>query len=854
MFKGESLSCHHFTLRLTLLPVHVIIVELNYFTDYYSGDNRQLHMENVVPSVLQRLRATDIIHMAGLAAASLGQEYYRIGAVHTTQRQGLRIAGVVDVPHTFRKTALPTNAVTIESHTNVAPSAQNTSYPVDLEIHSVTQWENRCPCGQHPPIVPTICPHAAALLYQWLARPMVFVTDAPPLEIPLHETQDTSSPQTDDITSQSVRPLGVRKLPLPQRGPAPLNNLTDMLTLLGLSDIRGIAREYEIVTNGMNKQQLTDAILAELQHPEAVRRVAATLEKPQRQLLAALTLAGGSMMDEDLRGLFERFNLGQPHQLQNVRLALQGKALLCRTSLNSSSQQRIGLNGVLLDVGWFVPLEVRTALHVSAPVTLFDVYDNTREVRTIQEADPYALASTLLLVARTLDGTHSHTDGVKEERFAQVRPASTFSPRTTGPLTGDGSIALPLPSDEPEPALLTTAQATLSISPARLRFATRLLRLSDILHKDDKGTAHLRILSNTAQLLLGPTRNEVLHDLFELWLTHNSYEDLSVLEEDGLRLRCRAVSLNHPILRSGELEAENSEARQTLIALLAETPVNQWISFNAFARFVYRINPLFLQKRQRLYASPHWWIEQEEGRPLQPAKLSDWLHAEFHYLSHLLRGPLHWWGACDVALSNEGRLLAFRLTPFAEWLLNGIPDEQEEEHVDFAQSHSSSLADVVEVVNEQDALVVCSVATWPIIQTMDAFTEPAGTRQGRLHYRITPKTISHALGEGRQPTALLDLLRVLTRQTLPTSPVARLLAQLERWVAGYGRVRIYTDVHMLEAADTTVMRELSVTTTIDEQIVQTLSPTLHIFKRSGAESIIDDLRRRGQTPLLNDEE
>ncbi len=813
-------------------------------------------MENVVPSVLQRLRATDIIHMAGLAAASLGQEYYRIGAVHSTQRQGLRIAGVVDVPHASRKNALPTNTVTGEPSTNSTQTAQSTNYPVDLEIQSVTQWENRCPCGQHPPTVPTICPHAAALLYQWLARPMVFVTDAPPLEIPLHETRDANLPQTDDITSQPVRPLGVRKTTFPQRGPAPLSNLTDMLTLLGLSDIRGIAREYEIVTNGMSKQQLTDAVLAELQQPEAVRRVAATLEKPQRQLLAALTLAGGSMMDEDLRGLFKRFNLGQPNQLQNILLALQGKALLFRTSLNGSSQQRIGLNGVLLDVGWYVPLEVRTALRVSVPVTLFDIYNDKNEVHTIQEADPYALAATLLLVARTLDGTRSNIESGKEERFAQVRPASTFTPRTTGPLTGDGSVALPPPSDEPESSLIATAQAALSTSPALLRFATRLLRLSDILHTDDKGSAQLRILSNTAQLLLGPTRNEVLHDLFELWLTHHSYEDLFALEEDGLRLRCRAVSSNHPILRSGELEAENSEARQTLIALLAETPLDQWISFNAFARFVYRINPLFLQKRQRLYASPHWWIEQEEGRPLQPAELGDWLHAEFHYLSHLLRGPLHWWGACDVALSSEGRLLAFRLTPFAEWLLNGILDEQEEEYVVSTQASLSSLTDVLEVVNDQDALVMCSVVTWPIIQTMEAFTEPVGTRQGRLHYRITPKTISHALSEGRQPTALLDLLRVLEKQvgTLSMNPLTRLLAQLEHWVAAYGRVRIYTDVHMLEAADTTVMRELSATTTVDEQIVQTISPTLHILKRSGAASIVDDLKRRGQMPLLHDEE
>ncbi len=814
-----------------------------------------MSIENVVPSVLQRLRATDIIRMAGLAAASLGQEYYRIGAVRSTQRQGMRIAGVVDVPHAPYKAAQTTNTASLEPQRNVLSSVTPASiaYPVDLEIQSVTQWENRCPCGQHPPTVPTICPHAAALLYQWLARPMVFVTDAPPLEIPLREMAE-DTPQTDKPPTHFVGALGTSRPARLHRGPSPLVNLVDMLGQIGLSELRGIAREYEIVTNGMSKPQLADAILEELRHPEVVRRVATALAKPQRQLVAALVLAGGSMTDEDLRGLFERFNLGQPNQLQNVLLALQGKGLLFRTSLNSSSQQRIGLNGVLLDVGWYVPVEVRTALHISTPVTAFDVDDAESGVATIQEAEPYTLLATLLLVARALDGSQiSNEQRAKEERYAQLRPAGTYTPRTTGPMTGDGSIALAPPNDQIAPSLITTAQASLSFSPALLRFAIRLLRLSDILHRDDKGTPQLRVLANAAQLLLGPTHDEVVRDLFELWLTNASYEELFALEEEGLRLRCRAISLNHPILRTGELEAENSEARQSLIALLAQAPIGQWINFTAFARFVYRINPLFLQKRQRLFASPHWWIELEEGHPLQPTKWNEWSHAELRYFTHLVAGSLHWWGACDVAYAHDGRLLAFRLTPFADWLLNGAARERDEETKEQA---FTTLPDVIEITTMQDALVTCSVDRWSIIKVMESFTEPAQTQQGRLHYRITPKGLSSALGEGRQPTALLDLLRALAQQSQATTNTVlfELLAQLERWVAGYGRVRIYTGVDMLETADTMVMRELSAITAIDDQIIQKIHPTLRILKKSGAEQIIDDLKRRGQLPLLHSED
>ena len=67
-------------------------------------------MEQVVPSVLQRLRAADIIRMAGLTVASLGQEYCRTGMVHNTQRQGTCLSGTVNVPHMSPEIAAsPTN-------------------------------------------------------------------------------------------------------------------------------------------------------------------------------------------------------------------------------------------------------------------------------------------------------------------------------------------------------------------------------------------------------------------------------------------------------------------------------------------------------------------------------------------------------------------------------------------------------------------------------------------------------------------------------------------------------------------------------------------------------------------------
>ncbi len=80
-----------------------------------------------------------------------------------------------------------------------------------------------------------------------------------------------------------------------------------------------------------------------------------------------------------------------------------------------------------------------------------------------------------------------------------------------------------------------------------------------------------------------------------------------------------------------------------------------------------------------------------------------------------------------------------------------------------------------------------------------------------------------------------------------------MLAQLEHRIANYGRIRLYTDATLLEIADGSVLRELSALTSVDEQVVRTLQPTLMIVKKQGGERLVEELKRRGQVPLLHDE-
>ncbi|TMC95960.1 MAG: hypothetical protein E6J11_12665 [Chloroflexi bacterium] len=813
-------------------------------------------MDDVVPSALQRLRAADIIRMAGLAVASMGQEYCRIGAVRATMRRGAKLLGIVDTSHL--------GDVSLAGARGTAAADQGPveqrRCSVEVEIQSSSTWHASCTCS---PNTVAMCRHAAALLYQWLAHPNTFVTPSSSDFRTSSRTAPAKREGGNQATGgqsralQSARQGGQVAYTVKMRGPTPSANLVDILSQNGLSELRGIAREYDIATGGQHKQQLVEAIAGALRQPELVRRSASTLEKPQRQLLATLTLAGGSLSDEDLRSLYERFSFGPADSLQGILLSLQSKGLLFRTSLNSSPQQRIGLSGMLYDVGWYVPAEVQAVLRVSVPITPFDVEkkadggDGHADHIQIQHVEAYSLLADLLLVARALDGCRMEHYDERDERAGGMRGMNTLATlRSFSAGAHDETTLVAPPGGLPSATALERLQSDVPRTAQFLRFAFRLLRLADLLHKDDGGMpGSLRLLPNAARLLLGPASAEVARDLFELWLTHAGYEELFDLQEEGLQLKCRTTPLNNPILRPGELEAENSEARQLLVALVAQAPLNQWVSFSAFARFIYRLNPTFLQKRQRLFPSPHWWLEQEEGRPLQPAQMGDWMRAEGHYLARLLRGPLHWWGISDLALSGDGRLLAFRLTPVAGLLLNGV--EPVEQEVEEAQER----APVLDVLETGELLVESRTDSWPLIELIEDFAEVAGVRGGRLCYRLAPGSLAEALGRGQQPGNLLKLLRKIAKdEEHSNSPLSCLLAQLEGWIASYGRVRLYTGVSMVEVADNLVMRELSATTSLEEQIVKSITPTLMILTKQGMERIVEDLKRRGQSPLLHEED
>ena len=857
-------------------------------------------MFDVVPGALQRLREADIVSMAGLMVASLGQEYYRRGAVHATKRQGALLSGIVELSYTTLNQAASTTTNTLE--TEQASIFSPGSYVTEVELRDRISCNVSCTCKMSGVQSGVVCSHAAALLYAWLAHPVNFQVAAPSQvsEVPLpFEQEQAKSPIDSNANAMEMQktlaPSRTSRVQTVQVSPS--SDTSEILVQSGLSELRTIARVYEIPTNGLSKQELADHIVTMLKKPEAIRKVVTSLEKQQRQLLAALTLAGGSMNDEDLRGLFERFSLGKPGQLQDMLHILQSKAFIIRATFNSSLQRRIGtgLSGSSLEICWYVPTEVCSALHVTIPITPFSIETDGGQVAAslkVQHMEPYSLLTDLLLVARALDGKWLEYDGKINVEGSRGSGSNVHS---FNPLPVDGSISVPVPNGTPSKALLEYLLGVIPRSIPFLRFAIRVLRLADIVYfesdtqeesrnsrqagndsalftesnykpadesgsrivhqdnrKNDAGTSILHALPNAARLLLGSNRAEVAHELFIHWLHRVSYDELFDLQDEGLRLRCRANMMIQPALRSGELEVENMDARQTLIRLLSQAPAGQWVNFSTFARFVYRLNPNFLQRRQSQFATPHWWIEQQEGRTLHPTQFGDWMLAEGRYLAQLLQGPLYWWGICDVVLSPDDSLLAFQFTPLAQSFLN---ENSQENLLMLPEMYASTHLGEIDITDSGDLSIPCTFANWPFIELIERFAEIKGAQASRLYYQVTPVSLGEAFARGESPVPLLETLQSMAAYqhiVAPDGTPARLLMQLERRIASYGRVRFYTNASLLEAADQQVVRELSATTSLQGQTIRAISPTLFILKKNAIEDLFDELKRRGQVPLMHD--
>jgi hypothetical protein len=757
-----------------------------------------------LPAALLHLREAEIVRLCGLARAARGQEYARKARVEQPERE----AG------TLRATVLEGEA---------ASTALARFSDAGLET-----WE--CSCSSlHAPSAdgaalsaPMPCEHIAALLYAWVRAAAQFrLAGAPPQ--PVHPSA------SDRPQAPAAQPAAAP----PQAGSQP-------------------------------QPQQPEAQKAPAPAPEPLSARLERLDQTSRRLLDALTLAGGSVTEREALRLFARLELGTPEDARTALERLRQRGLILPV-LTAAPPARAPAPAE--PAGWSLPDDLLAALPRSLPLLpLLPSSDAVNEgqqpeARAAPEGAPVgspqastkpacagwdgrqlrggaavgqlsggwpsegassgaALPALLLLVAaQMVDRAASAPDAAPAQK-----------PALRSALDLDAALALPWAQQ-------------LDTSPEQVRFCLALLRLAGFAPPAASDARASETLLRAYQFLLGRRPAEVLRDLFSQWLHAHSVQELLDLRDAGVRV---AWLSRRETRHTPDIAAENQAARQFVVDLLRWVPAGCWWSFSSLIDFCWRFRPDFLQGRQQTFLRPQWWLERlPGGQPLSLEVRAEWRQGEGRYIALLFRRALRWLGIVDLALDAQGRLKGFRITPLGSFLLGTVAT------VDEAAQASRPLPEALRPLEDGALLAPLDALSEGALETLLCWCAPAGATAAGLRFLPSAERVAASLDAGHNLEEWLALLEQSPRRTA----FDPLIAQLRRWAGVYGQVQVYESATLLEVASPALWRELEVTLHLSEQYSDhLLAPGLAVLRPETVEPLAGELRRRGYTPWMIDDE
>ena len=594
---------------------------------------REWRADDAPPLGLLRLREAGIVRLCGLAAASRGLDLAARRALSQLRRDGARLSALVGADE-------PVEAwiATLE-----------TPEPVESLTLAAMRWG----CAAHTPDAPATpgvpgCEHVAAVLSAWVRAPGDFRTPAAPQEAP-----PAPAPPTSNIPpSAPVGPPIPTKPPRP--GPRAPASLADELHHLSERELAALARRTlgnDASTPARTAEETLAALETTLSDADALARLLARLEPDARELLAWLRLAGGALTIAGLDALATRS--GKPvSALRGVLATLERHALLFPNLLPDTVARpaRRAARALLarrLRLAHRAGDPRRLAARAPHPATRLRRDDGGAPARRKSVATGAAAgagaAATRARAARPAASIP------RPGRHRQRRARASVGRGATLPRARVG-VAL-TPEDLPEAALLAAARSA-GLSPDAARLARRITLWA----RDWDGAAGgASFASNATTPGAQPPTGCARIRRRSRSGARPAHPPISVdLERATGTVRMR-YDHTHEAFRPAALADEAAAARGWVTRLLGLAAPGAWYRMDDLIELIWRVNPYFLRGKQLAWRMPVWRLERvADGRPLRPTIREEWDAAEGAYLRALLAGPLHLWGALDLAVAGSG--------------------------------------------------------------------------------------------------------------------------------------------------------------------------------------------------------
>lgn len=275
----------------------------------------------------------------------------------------------------------------------------------------------------------------------------------------------------------------------------------------------------------------------------------------------------------------------------------------------------------------------------------------------------------------------------------------------------------------------------------RLALMLHLANRLGWLRRGDDGCVHLT--RNPVRTFLEWTRAEQRRALWDAWRLSQEWNDL-----------CRTPGLE--CTETGNWKNDPLQTRATLLQILAKLPPGAWYSQSEVIAAIQQTEPDF-QRPTGNYDT--WYIRSTTTQEFLTG-FEHWDQVEGALLRFLLRGPLHWLAAVDLAEPSAGDDMHFSFSQWGSyWLEQGTPQPHD------APRHPFTVRD--------DFTVTVPYGT-PLAERFRVERFAAWhASYPHYTYQINQRSLSRAAGEGIAADKILEFLRAHTR-SVPEKVVSAL--------------------------------------------------------------------------------
>ncbi|MEM7030109.1 MAG: helicase-associated domain-containing protein [Chloroflexota bacterium] len=289
--------------------------------------------------------------------------------------------------------------------------------------------------------------------------------------------------------------------------------------------------------------------------------------------------------------------------------------------------------------------------------------------------------------------------------------------------------------------------------------------------------------------------------------------------------------------------------RMVVLRVLSCLPHNTWIKVADVELFLKKVWPNFdglawQPRHYRTYQRSQGWYLTHKGKELKTSsRKKDWQLAQGAFLQHFIKGPLHWLGLADFRLDGD-KVTAFRLHNLAELLRDQVenPTPSSTPKAQTADTPTKLTVNNLEIIAPPSAL---SPQAHSFLNRIARLEEVI---TGQFRYCLDVATVHQTFEAGFSLTQLETDWQETLSQPMPT----QIQQALSDWWQGYGQIRLYEDVTIIEFSDAFALREMKAVTSLEDFIIAEISPQAVLIPEEAVTSLSQQLEKAGYTPKQTD--